>query len=612
MVNQHKMEVFFIVDFWLTISLIVATNQPSRDKLMTENHRDDDQTQSFVSLTKGTEVGHYKIISKIGAGGMGEVYLAEDTKLKRQVALKFLPHHYAGDKDLRERFTREAQATAKLDHPNIVPVYEVGEYQGRPYFAMAHIEGQSLRDVIKDGKLGIDDAVNLTMQICEGLQEAHDAGIVHRDIKPGNIIIDNKGRPRLVDFGLAMVSGEDKLTKTGSTLGTVGYMSPEQVEGKKCDHRSDLFSIGVILYEMLTGRRPFEGDNDAAIVRAITDSTPEPVARFKSGTTGELQQVIDKALAKDVSIRYQTAGGMLADLKRLQIGIPRPQKGKLVYWIAAAIIVIIGGYFGVTALYTDKSKPVKKKRVVVLPFVNMGASDKDYFASGITEEITARLTNISGLAVVSNPTANRYRHSEKTMRQIGEELSAEFIVNGSIQWQESPDGEKRLKLTAHLIKADEDVSVWSKTYDTVMTEVFSVQSDIAENVSEQMGIKLNVIDRKQVWERHTNSQEAYDFYLQGRRYIAQLGGFGSIRDFRLAADMYQKAIALDSAFVNAYFRLSYAYSRIWGRGDRSDSIKAGAIEAAQHCAGLRTNPGMSMHLLKQIIIISLSKIQKRH
>lgn len=262
----------------------------------------DDNTQSSVQLVNGTEFGQYRIIEKIGAGGMGEVYLADDTKLDRQVALKFLSFHLSQDQTSRARFTREAKAAAKLDHPNIVPVYEVGEFQGRPFFAMAHIEGQSLREVIKLGKLTVSGAIDYCMQICEGLNEAHSAGIVHRDIKPGNIIIDTKNKLRILDFGLATLSGEEKLTKTGSTLGTVGYMSPEQITGKDVDHRSDIFSIGVILYEMLTGRRPFEGDNDAAVARSITDSAPEPVSRYKSGVSGELQQVVDKALSKDPSL----------------------------------------------------------------------------------------------------------------------------------------------------------------------------------------------------------------------------------------------------------------------------------------------------------------------
>ena len=266
---------------------------------MAANGFDDDQTRSFINLAVGTNVSHYKIISKIGAGGMGEIYLAEDSQLDRKVALKFLPSHLCQDEASRARFTREAKAAAKLDHPNIVPVYEVGEFKGRPFFVMAHIEGKSLREVIKEGKLTISEAVNLMMQICEGLNEAHSAGVVHRDIKPGNIIIDKKSKPRLLDFGLASVSGEEKLTKTGSTLGTVGYMSPEQVKGELVDYRSDIFSFGVVLYETLTGLPPFHKDSEAATLHAIVDETPDPVARYKSGVPEKLQIIIDKILQKD-------------------------------------------------------------------------------------------------------------------------------------------------------------------------------------------------------------------------------------------------------------------------------------------------------------------------
>jgi serine/threonine protein kinase len=309
---------------------------------------EDDNTQSFVALTRGTMVSHYKIISKIGAGGMGEVHLAEDTELKRKVALKFLPPHLCQDEDCRKRFKREAQAAAGLDHPNIVPVYEVGDFSGRPFFSMAHIGGQSLREVIKQGKLIVNEVIDLAMQVCEGLHEAHGAGVVHRDIKPGNIIIDEKGKPRLLDFGLATVAGEEKLTRTGSTLGTVGYMAPEQVEGKKVDHRADLFSWGVVLYEMLTGRRPFEGENDAAVVNAITNSTPEPIARFKSGTSAELQSIIDKALAKDPSLRYQHADDMKTDLHRLEAGYePTGAKSRrrLVFSVAGISLITIAAMF---------------------------------------------------------------------------------------------------------------------------------------------------------------------------------------------------------------------------------------------------------------------------
>jgi TolB-like protein/predicted Ser/Thr protein kinase len=555
---------------------------------MTEDHYDEDQTQSFVPLTKGTEVGHYKIVSKIGAGGMGEVYLADDTKLKRQVALKFLPHHYASDKDLRERFTREAQAAAKLDHPNIVPVHEVGEYQGRPYFAMAHIEGRSLREVIKDGKLDTNDAIGLTMQICEGLHKAHDAGVVHRDIKPSNIIIDNDGRARLVDFGLAMVAGEDKLTKTGSTLGTVGYMSPEQVEGKKVDHRSDIFSVGVILYEMLTGRRPFEGDNDAAIVKAITDSTPEPVARFKSGVTGELQQIIDKALFKDPSVRYQHADGMLADLKRLQIKTPKAKPGRLGYWIAAIVIIIVGGYLGYTQFIKDEPQPAGPKRLVVLPFDNLGDSTQAYFASGLSDEVITRLARISGLSVVSRLSAARLKQAGIDLKKIGDSLGAEFVLDASAQYQIDADGNRHVRLTTQLINVKEDRIVWSQTYDTVSTELFYLQSEMALKVAGELDVVLTPRERRAIWARYTDGEEAYDYYLRGRRYFYQ-GIYGIKRYLRLAIDMYTEAIKIDTGFSHAHAYMSRCYSRLWSYYiDRTDSIRTKAKYHADRAFELAT------------------------
>ncbi|MFW9817428.1 MAG: serine/threonine protein kinase, partial [Candidatus Thorarchaeota archaeon] len=230
---------------------------------MSEESFDNDKTHTHVPLTTGTMVSHYRIVEKIGAGGMGEVYLAEDTELDRKVALKFLPQHLCQDEDCRARFKREAQAAAKLDHPNIVTVHEVGEYNGRPYFAMAHVEGQSLKEYSSGKELSIEHILELGIQICEGLQAAHDKGITHRDIKPSNILIDSYGRARIVDLGLASVVGKDQLTKTGSTLGTIGYMSPEQVRGKEMDHRTDLFLLGVVLYELISGRTPFEKENEA-------------------------------------------------------------------------------------------------------------------------------------------------------------------------------------------------------------------------------------------------------------------------------------------------------------------------------------------------------------
>jgi len=291
---------------------------------MTADRFDDDRTRSFTQLAAGTQVSHYKLISKIGAGGMGEVYLAEDTQLDRKVALKFLPFHLCQDEECRARFKREAQAAARLSHANIVHLYEVSEYQGRPYFSMEMVEGRTLREIIKEGELSLTSILSIATQMCAGLTEAHESGVIHRDIKPANILVDKKERARLLDFGLASIASESKLTKTGSTLGTVGYMSPEQVKGERLDHRSDIFSLGIVLYELLTGHQPFRKDNDGATTHAILNGTPEPVARYKSGLPGGLQHIIDKSLSKDKATRYQHADEMLADLKLELDELSRP------------------------------------------------------------------------------------------------------------------------------------------------------------------------------------------------------------------------------------------------------------------------------------------------
>ncbi len=317
---------------------------------MAADRSDDDKTRSFTPLAAGTQVSHYRIVEKIGAGGMGEVYLAEDTKLNRNVALKFLPSHLCQDEDCRKRFKREAQAAAKLDHPNIIHVYEVSEFMGRPFFAMQHVEGLSLREFSSDKDPSIEQILELSIQICEGLNDAHEKGVTHRDIKPSNILIDSHGRAKIVDFGLASVVGTDQLTKTGSTLGTVGYMSPEQVQGKNVDHRSDLFSLGVVLYELITQQNPFKRDSEAATLKAVSDDLPEPIARFKSGLPDGLQAIIDKALEKDVKTRYQHADGMLSDLTRVKRSQDSTQvvvaPGARKYWwnhyvVPAAVILVI-------------------------------------------------------------------------------------------------------------------------------------------------------------------------------------------------------------------------------------------------------------------------------
>ncbi len=546
---------------------------------MAANEFDDDQTRSFTLLVAGTKVSHYTIISKIGAGGMGEVYLAEDSQLDRKVALKFLPPHLSQNKASRARFAREAKAAAKLDHPNIVPVYEVGEFQDRPYFAMAHIEGQSLKEVIREGKLTVPNAVEYTKQICEGLYKAHESNVVHRDIKPANIIIDNDNKPRILDFGLATVQGEEKLTQTGSTLGTVGYMSPEQITGKSVDHRSDLFSVGVILYEMLTGRRPFEGDNDVSILNAITSSTPEPVARFKSGVTGELQQIVNKALAKDSSVRYQHADGMLADLKGLSIESKSRVKRKLPLWIAVTIVALVLGFFGLSQILDERTFSSGPTRLAVLPFGNLGERDKDYFATGMTDEIINKLISIRDLKVITRQSAGRMKQEGMDVSQIGKELGVDYVLDASVHWLKSSNGAKRVKLVTRLIKVSDGSVHWGKSYDTTMTELFDIQADMATRISEQLGVVLTPQEKIIVAGRTTNSDEAWDYFVRGDSYYNE--DPYSEKYLNLALEMYNKAIETDSGFAKAYTQKSRMYTRLYFYNiNVTDSIKSLSWEMA--------------------------------
>jgi serine/threonine protein kinase/tetratricopeptide (TPR) repeat protein len=545
---------------------------------------DDDNTQSFVALSEGTMVSHYRIADKIGAGGMGEVYLAEDTDLRRHVALKFMPSHAASNADMRARFTREARAVAALSHPNIVTIFEVGEFNGRPFFAMEHVPGETLRTVIKQGKLTTNKAVRLTMQICEGLHKAHESGVVHRDIKPGNIIIDNDGRARLLDFGLAMVTGEEKLTKTGSTLGTVGYMAPEQVGGKQVDHRSDLFSVGVILYEMLTGRRPFEGDNDAAIVRAITSSDPEPVARFKSGVTGELQQIVDKALSKDPGLRYQHADGMLSDLKRLEIEPGSGRKSRLGVWAAVAVFVALVGYFAVDSFILSDEATTEgwTNSVAVLVFRDLSPDqDQAFFCEGMTDEIIGRLSSIRQLKVTSMQSMLRFKGTDLDLKSIGRELGVDNILEGSIQ--SSGD---RIRVRAQLIRVNDDAHLWTERYERQTADVFAIQDEISLAIGEVL--EATLVGGREMFaaRRGTEDLEAYNNYLQGRFFWRKRTADGMEK----ALDFFGRAVEIDPNFALAWSGLADTWNLLPGHtGEPYPEAVPNALQAAQTAVDLDDN-----------------------
>ncbi|MCP4566464.1 MAG: protein kinase [FCB group bacterium] len=555
---------------------------------MSPNNHDDDKTQTHVVLTSGTEVAHYRIVEKIGAGGMGEVYLAEDTKLNRKVALKFLPQHLCQDKDCRTRFTREAQAAAKLDHPNIAGIYEVGEYQGRPYYAMQLIEGQSLGEVIVGKDLPIERILEIGIQICEGLHAAHDKGIIHRDIKPSNVLIDSHGRVRIVDFGLAAVAGTDQLTKTGSTLGTIGYMSPEQVRGEEVDHRSDLFSLGVVLYELITKQNPFRRDNEAATLKAVSDDLPEPLARFKSGLPDGLQGIIEKVLEKDVKTRYQHADGLLSDLVRLKRLLESGQTTVSIvsqasrpgrFWwivgalaITAVIVVIV-----LSRQWSIDSTSGKAERIMlaVLPFENLGDPDDEYFADGMTDEITSRLAVVHGLGVISRTSAYTYKNSDKTLPEIAKELGVDYILEGTIRWDKSGEID-RVRITPQLIRVADDLHLWAANFEKGITKIFEVQIDIATQIVDTLGVTLLANERRSLQYKPTDNFDAYDLYLQGKEY------WDRGQSVQLAIQLLERAVEADSGFVKAHSLLARFYGYVYFNVDRTDQHANLCEEAAKN------------------------------
>ena len=545
-----------------------------------ESH--DDRTRSFISLIAGTRVSHYEIIQKIGSGGMGDVYLALDTRLNRKVALKFLPPHLCQDEDCRKRFTREAQAAAGLDHPNIAGIYEVGDYSGRPFYSMQIVEGRSLREVIGGKDLPIERIIEIAIQVCEGLQAAHDKGIIHRDIKPSNILLDGHGRIRIVDFGLASVRGSEHLTKTGSTLGTIGYMSPEMVRGKEIDSRSDLFSLGVVMYELITRQNPFRRDNEAATLKAVIDETPDPVARFRAGLVDEIQSIIDKALDKDAKTRYQHADGMLADLVRIKRSLDAGQTAKTgiskrkqprKYLLTAAVISVLAATVLIVTepwVYITRSERPARIMLAVLPFENLGNPQDEYFADGITEEITTSLARLSGLGVISRSSAILYKDTDKSLRQIGKELKVDCVLEGTIRWDKSGPTE-RVRINPQLVRVSDDMNVWANRYDAVLTDVFAVQATIAREVAEALDIALLQTEREALEKRPDISSEAYDFYLRGKQYF-------SIARYRqdelpTAERMHIRAIALAPKFAPAYAELGALYTELhWDGIDTSETI----------------------------------------
>ncbi len=548
----------------------------------------------------GKSISHYKILEKLGEGGMGVVYKAEDTKLRRTVALKFLSFQVLGTEDEKARFVHEAQAAAALNHPNICTIHEIDEAEGQTFIAMEYIEGQSLKGLIESGPLKVEEARNIAMQIMEGLQEAHRRGIVHRDIKPANILITGEGRVKIMDFGLAKSPGRTQLTREGTTLGTVAYMSPEQVMGKEVDNRTDIWSFGVILYEMISGQRPFKGEYDQVVLYSVVHTEPEPLTALRTGVPAELELIVNKCLEKEVAMRYQNAADLMVDFRRLGrimkedlstsrsiVGPPppsetvqkepasyvaAPRKLRWLPWLAVVILVavlaitMLPRFFGTSEEPGDEHPAIGLKMLAVLPFQNLGPPDDEYFADGITDAITARLAGLSGLGVISRQSAIQYKEGGKSAREISEELGVDYILEGTIQRERPSDPSSRVRIIPQLIRCADDIHLWAGTYDEDMTEVFRLQSEIAERVARELDVALLEPERRALAAKPTENLEAYEFYLQGVEYHDMMVAMAASQE---EVQMFEKAVELDPNFAIAWARLSRANSVLyWMFGDR--------------------------------------------
>jgi len=524
----------------------------------------------------GQTVSHYRILSKLGGGGMGVVYKAEDTRLGRPVALKFLPDDLSKDRQAVERFRREARAASALNHPYICTIYEIDEHENRPFLAMEFLAGRTLKHHIGGRPLASDELVRLGMQTAEALEAAHKKGIVHRDVKPANIFVTERGEPKVLDFGLAKLiepAGDltltESLTASQAISGTVPYMAPEQLHARKADARTDIYALGNVLYEMATGERPFLNETATGLIADIINKSPRPPSRVNPDLLPRLDDIILKCLEKSPENRYQSAKELGVDLRRLTerstvvqtLPPPRKRFGVTAAVVSAAVLlaVLLGLY---VASRWERWMPGpsagKIESLAVLPLENFsGDPQQDYFADGMTEAMITEVAQISGLRVTSRTSVMQYKHSKRSLTEIAKELGVDAVLEGSVQRIGG-----KVAITAQLIQAPSDRHLWARSYERDAGDVLALEREVAQNVAQEVGVKLGSKQQAYVATARPVNPEAHEQYLLGLHYLRA----GTRADTEKAITYFQEAIAKDprdplahAALADAYRSLSSLY-----------------------------------------------------